>query len=140
MLNDKIIKRILIIIGVLVCIAAAEVVMGQTIDGVITYEVKVNLHRRIPPGQEARKSMIPEFRTTKQQLFFNANESMYKALIEDDTAGDIEQSGPVLYGELYLRPQQATQSDGRWTEGRRDAHDEHGPLSPFSQRQDSLSL
>jgi GLPGLI family protein len=102
MSNHKIMKRILIIIGVLVCIAAAEVVMGQTTVGVITYEVKVNLHRRIPPGQEARKAMIPEFRTTKQQLFFNATESMYKALIEDE-----EESMTASHGGMTIRMQQA---------------------------------
>jgi GLPGLI family protein len=67
-----------------VCLAAAQVVFAQKTDGVITYEMKVNLHRRIPPGQEARKAMIPEFRTTKQQLFFNSNESFYKPVIEDE--------------------------------------------------------
>lgn len=78
-------KGILVILGVLVSIAAAQVVFAQeTTEGAITYEVKVNLHRRLPPGQEARKAMIPEFRTTKQQLFFNANESLYKPIIEDE--------------------------------------------------------
>lgn len=84
MLNPKIMKSILVIVGVLVSLAAAHVVLAQNTEGVITYEVKINLHRRLPPGQEARKAMIPEFRTTKQQLFFNADESMYKALIEDE--------------------------------------------------------
>lgn len=85
MLTSKLMKSLLVIIGILVCIAAAEVVLAQAPEaGAITYEVKVNLHRRIPPGQEARKAMIPEFRTTKQQLFFNANESLYKPIIEDE--------------------------------------------------------
>jgi GLPGLI family protein len=78
-------KGILVILGILVSIAAAQVVFAQeATEGAITYEVKVNLHRRLPPGQEARKAMIPEFRTTKQQLFFNANESLYKPIIEDE--------------------------------------------------------
>lgn len=87
-------KSILVILGILVCIAAAEVVLAQTTtDGAITYEVKVNLWRRLPPGQEARKSMIPEFRTTKQQLFFNADESMYKPIIEDEEEDMVAHGG-----------------------------------------------
>lgn len=79
-------KSLLVILGILVCIAAAEVVIAQNpgMEGVITYEMKINLHRRLPPGQEARKAMIPEFRTTRQQLFFNQTESMYKPVIEDE--------------------------------------------------------
>ncbi|MBF8963144.1 GLPGLI family protein [Pontibacter sp. FD36] len=53
-------------------------------EGVITYENTMNMHRRLGPEQEAMKSMIPEYRTTKQQLFYNAQESLYKALEEDE--------------------------------------------------------
>lgn len=77
-------KRVLIMIGVLVCLTAANIVWGQSASGVITYEVKVNLHRRIPPEREAMKAMIPEFRTTKDQLFFNESESLQKPVIEDE--------------------------------------------------------
>ncbi len=76
-------KRIILLAGVLVSIAAANIVFGQT-SGVITYEVKVNLHRNIPADREGMKAMIPEFRTTKQQLFFSDTESMYKPVIEDE--------------------------------------------------------
>ena len=77
-------KRILIAIGLLVSIAAAHTVFAQSIEGVITYEQKINLHRRLPPDSESRKAMIPEFRTTKEQLFFKATASIYKPLIEDE--------------------------------------------------------
>lgn len=53
-------------------------------EGVITYEITVNMHRLLPPDQEGRKAMIPQYRTSKQQLFYNASESLYKPLIEDD--------------------------------------------------------
>lgn len=76
-------KKILLLAGVLVSLAAANVVFGQT-SGVITYEVKVNLHRRLPPDRADMKAMMPEFRTTKEQLFFNDHESLYKPLIEDE--------------------------------------------------------
>jgi len=76
-------KKLILLVGVLVSIAAANIVFGQT-TGVITYEVKVNLHRNIPADREGMKSMVPEFRTTKQQLFFNDSESLYKPVIEDE--------------------------------------------------------
>lgn len=104
MLTSKIMKGLLVVIGILVSLAAAQVVFAQGTDGVITYEVKVNLHRRIPPGQEDRKAMIPEFRTTKQQLFFNVNESLYKPIIEDEEEDMVAGSGG---GGVRIRMQQA---------------------------------
>jgi GLPGLI family protein len=78
-------KRILILLGVLVCLTAAQVVLGQT-EGHIIYEVKVNLHRTLPKEREDMKAMIPEFRTNQEQLFFNVNESLYKPVEEDEEA------------------------------------------------------
>lgn len=75
-------KKLILLLGILVSLTAAQVVFGQT--GVITYEIKINMHRRLPPDRADMKAMIPEFRTTKQQLFFNENESLYKPLIEDE--------------------------------------------------------
>ncbi len=70
--------------GILVSLTAAHIVFGQTTEGVITYDVKVNLHRRLPPERAEMKSMIPEFRTTKEQVFFKTDESLSKPLIEDE--------------------------------------------------------
>jgi GLPGLI family protein len=84
MKNSILMKRIMIILGILVCVAITNIVMAQTEQGVITYEVKINMHRRLPPERAEMKAMIPEFRTFKQQLFFRGNESLYKTLIEDD--------------------------------------------------------
>jgi len=75
-------KRIIILLGILVCLIGIDV-MSQDTQGVITYEVKVDMHRRIPKERENMKAMIPQFRTEKQQLFFNSNESLYKKLQED---------------------------------------------------------
>jgi GLPGLI family protein len=77
-------KRILLAIGVLVSLTAAHVVFGQINEGVIHYETKIHLHRNIPPEREGMKNMIPEYRTTKDQLFFNAAETLYKPVIEDE--------------------------------------------------------
>jgi len=56
---------------------------AQTTEGTIIYEMKINLHRNLPPERESLKSMIPEFMTQKMQLSFNANESVYKP-VEDE--------------------------------------------------------
>lgn len=95
-------KKILILLGVLVSLTAANVVLAQTAEGVITYEIKVNLHRRLPADRQDMKAMIPEFRTTKEQLFFNTTESLYKPLIEDEEE-DANTSGG---GGFQIRMQQ----------------------------------
>jgi len=88
--NKERMKKIVIVLGILVMVIAATILKAQQNEGVITYEVRVNLHRNLPADRQNMKAMIPEFRTQKQQLFFNANESLYKTLIEDD---DEEESG-----------------------------------------------
>jgi GLPGLI family protein len=57
---------------------------AQGVEGVITYEFKINNHRRIPAEREAMKNMIPEYSTFKFLLPFNQNESLYKPSDEDD--------------------------------------------------------
>lgn len=84
-------KRILIFLGILVSLTAAHFVFAQTAEGVITYEVKVNMHRRLPPERQGMKEMMPEFDVHKEQLSFTATESLYKPVIEeseDDFAGE----------------------------------------------------
>lgn len=69
-------------LGMLVCILAAHAVFAQ--QGVITYENRINMHRNIPADRQEMKAMVPEFRTTKMQLIFNDEESLYKPIIEDE--------------------------------------------------------
>lgn len=105
-------KRIVILIGVIISVLAIQTVFAQE-TGVITYEVKINRHRMLPKEMEGRKAMIPEFQTSKQQLFFNANESIYKPLIEDEeqdmTASSHGGGGVVMRfqqmnEEIYFNP------------------------------------
>lgn len=95
-------KKILLLLGVLICVTAARVVLGQTTEGVITYEVKTNMHRRLPPEREGMKDMVPEFTTYRDQLFFNATESLYKSLEEDEDEFNDEGGGPRM---RFRRPQ-----------------------------------
>lgn len=86
-------KKLILLLGVVVCLVATiNVARAQNDEGVITYETKTDMHRRIPKEREAVKAMIPQFRTDKQQLFFNPNESLYKKL-EEDSEEDMEATG-----------------------------------------------
>ncbi len=104
-------KRILILLGVLVSLAAAQVVFGQVTEGVITYETKINLHRRIPKEREDMKAMMPEFRTTREQLFFKGTESLYKPLIEDEEEDIVSTSGGGSFQMRMRMPNTETYID-----------------------------
>jgi GLPGLI family protein len=77
-------KKIILILGIIICVAAAQVVFGQTAEGVITYEVKVNIHKSLSPDNQEMKAMMPEFRINKDQLYFNNRESLYKPVEEEE--------------------------------------------------------
>jgi GLPGLI family protein len=94
-------RWILLITGVLILMAMAQVVFSQTNEGMITYETKINMHRTLPKEREEMKKMIPEFRVSQQQLFFNADESLYKP-VEEDEDENMEQGG----GGIHMRIQQ----------------------------------
>src|SRR5271154_3381094 len=71
------------LLGIFMLVFAVQIAFGQQ-EGVITYEIRINVHRTLPAGQEGRKAMVPEFRTFKEQLFFNESASYCKPLIEED--------------------------------------------------------
>ncbi|MEJ0029831.1 MAG: hypothetical protein WDO15_05455 [Bacteroidota bacterium] len=45
-------KKIIILLGILVSLAAGIDVMSQNQQGVINYEVKIDMHRRIPKEEK----------------------------------------------------------------------------------------
>jgi len=92
---------LLLIIGVLIFLATTKVVFSQTNEGIIIYETKINMHRTLPKERQDMKNMIPEFRISRQQLFFNADESLYKPIEEDDDE-NIEPGG----GGIQMKIQQ----------------------------------
>ncbi|MCE7862807.1 MAG: GLPGLI family protein [Bacteroidetes bacterium CHB5] len=100
-------KKIILLLGILVSVMAAHIVLGQT--GAILYEQKINMHRNIPAEREGMKAMVPEFRTTKQQLFFNDSESLYKTVIEDEEeqfstgSGGMRMTFRMPSTELYMQ-------------------------------------
>lgn len=83
-------KKMLLIAGLLISLIAGQVVFGQGQEGAITYEVKVNLHKRFTDDQEGMKNMIPEFATHRDRLVFSGRESLYGPVEEesDEFAGE----------------------------------------------------
>jgi GLPGLI family protein len=77
-------KKLIIVLVLLVLVLPNTRKVFAQNEGVITYEITVNNHRTLTPEREGMKAMIPQYRTFKQQLFFNANESLYKPLIEEE--------------------------------------------------------
>lgn len=59
---------------------------AQMKQGTILYERKMDVHRRMK--DEQMKAMVPQFRTTQHELFFNEKESVYKTLEDEDAAPD----------------------------------------------------
>lgn len=87
-------KKILLLTGILAMLTAAQIVFGQSDQGLITYDVKINMHRRLPADRQAMKDVIPEFNTVQDQLFFNATESLYKPVEEEEEPFEHD-NGPV---------------------------------------------
>ena len=56
--------------------------LAQKNEGVIVFEEKVNMHKMIK--DDAMKAMVPEFRSSKMELYFRGDECLYKAVEEDD--------------------------------------------------------
>ncbi len=53
-------------------------------EGIIVYEEKIDIHKRLPPERQEYKDMIPQFRTQKYELHYNESASMYISSKEQD--------------------------------------------------------
>ncbi len=100
-------KKVILLTGILVAITTIFC-FAQT-EGVISYQMKVNMHRSIPKENEEMKAMIPEFRISQFELFFNANESLYKPVEEDDDEEFSDGNGAQIrmrmpQNEMYVKP------------------------------------
>ena len=62
--------------AVLLATFVLQVANAQLKEGKIVYEQKIDLHRRMQ--DEQMKAMVPQFRTSKFELNFADNQSMYK--------------------------------------------------------------
>jgi GLPGLI family protein len=93
MKNQKIMRKLLLLIGLLAGLAATQVLFAQSATGTIQFEERVNLHRRLPAERQEMKAMIPEYRTNKFQLIFNVDESLYKPIVEDEEDQEFSNAG-----------------------------------------------
>jgi len=85
-------KKVLAVLVAIICLQATE---AQVKEGKITYEQKVDMYRRIPEDNQQLRSMVPQFRTSKFELMFADNQSLYKAVEEEpDMTG--ENNGGVV--------------------------------------------
>ena len=57
-------------------VAVSATIFAQNTEGVITFEEKINMHRRIT--DESMKAMVPEFRSSNMMFYFKGEECMYK--------------------------------------------------------------
>ncbi len=69
-------------------------------QGVILYEQKVNMHRRIQNPE--MRNMIPEYNITKMQLAFDENASLFKDF--EDEEEDVIESGNGAMQFRMMRP------------------------------------
>ena len=63
---------------------------GQQSEGIVTYQQKVNLHKKIE--DEAMKAYVPEFQTAYQELLFSATESVYRGAGEKEAKTATDES------------------------------------------------
>jgi GLPGLI family protein len=103
-----IMKKIILLLGIAVALSAG-LCMGQSAEGVIDYELKVNMHRNIPKENEGIKAMIPEFRMSQFQLFFTADESLFKPVEEEEDEEVSNNGGAQIrmrmpQSEVYIKP------------------------------------
>ncbi|MES2778159.1 MAG: GLPGLI family protein [Bacteroidota bacterium] len=71
---------LMVAVGSLITMAAA----AQLTEGKVIYERKMNMHKSLPPEAEQMKAMIPEFQTSKMELAFKDQQSLYKPFKSDD--------------------------------------------------------
>jgi GLPGLI family protein len=65
-------------------LAITTTVAAQPTEGRVVYERKINMHKRLPPEAEQMKAMIPEFQTSKVELQFNASQSIFRNLPDEE--------------------------------------------------------
>jgi len=92
-----IMKKILFVVAAGLYLHTAT---AQLKEGKIIYERRVNMHKRLPPENENMKTMIPEFNTSKQQLLFAGDESIFSSVPEEE---DIREQAGQDGNRMVLR-------------------------------------
>lgn len=84
------------IIALLIATAIYQWVAAQVKEGKITYEEKIDVHRRIPKENEQMKAMLPQFRSNKYELLFADNKSLYQKQEEEADLSEQPQGRIVM--------------------------------------------
>lgn len=69
---------------------------AQVKEGKIIYEQKVDMYRRIPEENQQLRSMVPQFRTSKFELLFADNQSLFKSIEEETDMTEQNNGGVVI--------------------------------------------
>jgi GLPGLI family protein len=86
-------------------VSISTMIFAQNTEGIITFEEKMNLHRRLT--DESMKAMIPEFRTSNMLFYFKGEECMYKP-DENEEDEEANAGGGGGMGRGFRRPQGET--------------------------------
>ncbi|RMG16422.1 MAG: GLPGLI family protein [Bacteroidetes bacterium] len=81
-------KKIILFLSVLYPLLSLAQMSGE-----VTYEDKMNLHRRLTGERERFKEFVPEFRSTHKTLLFSEGESLYTTAKEQPEQ-DVPEAGP----------------------------------------------
>ncbi|MEO6720226.1 MAG: GLPGLI family protein [Ferruginibacter sp.] len=84
------------LIAALLILTSVQPAIAQVKEGKIIYEQKVDLHRRIPEDNQQMRSMIPPTRTTKFEMLFADNQSLFKAMEEEPDMAEPNNNGVVI--------------------------------------------
>lgn len=89
-------KKLFLLAAGLGCFLFAQ---AQQNSGVVVYEQKTNMHKRMKDMTEEIKAMIPEFQTVQKELLFADNKTLYRTL----KAEDMEMEGESDGGKFQIR-------------------------------------
>jgi GLPGLI family protein len=56
---------------------------AQLLHGTIMYDLKIDVHARMPPEMEEMKLRVPRYQTVKKELFFNPAVSLFKDFVDE---------------------------------------------------------
>lgn len=87
---------------------------AQLVQGVITYEMRMDMHRTLPADRPELRTMIPQHRTENFELFFTPTESFYK--IKEDPAQMAAGGGGGPVRVMMRSPRSETYIDRRTNE------------------------
>ena len=82
--------------GIIAALFMLQCLQAQTKEGIITYEQKIDMYRRIPAENTQLRSMMPQFRTAKFELQFADSQTLFKAVEEEPDLTEQNNGGVVM--------------------------------------------